>query len=156
MEVPKASRNCFVSGRELLSGESFFSILVEENDAYVRKDYAIENWSSPPEKFIAWWKSVVQNSNDKKLKLAPNDVLLDLFNQINTNPGQADLLYVLSLLLIRRRLFRYDREEQDENGQKKMFVYSIKENNSFEILVTMPNSQRLEEIQNQLANMLYD
>jgi hypothetical protein len=156
MEVPKASRNCCVSGRELLSGEIFFSVLIEENDLYTRKDFAVENWKLPPDKFIAWWKTTVQNPNDKKIKLAPNDVLLDLFNQINANSEQDDLLYVLSLLLIRRRLFRYDREELDENGQKKMTVYSIKENNSFEIPVIMPDLQRLEEIQNQLAELLYD
>ncbi|MDR2345199.1 MAG: hypothetical protein LBE18_03960 [Planctomycetaceae bacterium] len=156
MEVPKASRYCCVSGRELLLGESFFSILLEENNVYLRRDFAAENWNGPPEKFIAWWKTIVQNSNDKKIKLAPNDVLLNLFSQIRTNSSQEDLLYVLSLLLIRRRLFRYDREEQNEYGQKKMFVYSIKENNSFEIPVAMPDLHRLEKIQNQLAEMLYD
>ncbi|MDR1484921.1 MAG: hypothetical protein LBT09_08880 [Planctomycetaceae bacterium] len=156
MEVPKAARNCCLSGRELLSGEVFFSILVEEDDGFVRRDFASENWKGPPEKFVGWWKSVVQNINEKKIKLAPNDVLLDLFDQICTSSSQADLLYVLSLLLIRRRLFRYDREEQDENGQKKMFVYAIKENNSFEIPVAMPDWKRLEEIQNQLAELLYD
>jgi hypothetical protein len=154
MEVPKAARNCSVSGRELLPGEAFFSILIEENDTYLRRDFANENWNGPPENFIAWWKTTVQNLNDKKIKLAPNDILLNLFNQLLAKPEQSDLLYVLSLLLIRRRLLRYDREEQDENGQKKMLVYAIKENNSFEIPVAMPNLQRLEEIQNQLAELL--
>ncbi|MDR1290897.1 MAG: hypothetical protein LBK06_06825 [Planctomycetaceae bacterium] len=156
MEVPKAARNCCLSGRELLSGEIFFSILVEEDDVYVRRDFASENWQGPPEKFVGWWKTKVQNINDKKAKLAPNEVMLNLFEQIRTNSGQADLLYVLSLLLIRRRLFKYDREEQDENGQKKIVVYAIKENNSFEIPVAMPDLSRLEEIQNQLAELLYD
>ncbi|MDR2642396.1 MAG: hypothetical protein LBC74_06340 [Planctomycetaceae bacterium] len=154
MEVPKPSRNCFLSGRELLPGETFFSILLEEDEALVRRDFAGENWKEPPEKFVGWWKSTVQNINEKKVKLAPNEVLLNLFDKIRTNSGQVDLLYVLSLLLIRRRLFRYDREEEDENGQKTMFVYAIKENNTFEIPVAMPDLQRLEEIQNQLAELL--
>jgi hypothetical protein len=156
MEVPKAARNCCLTGRELLSGELFFSVLIEENEVFVRRDFASESWKGPPENFIGWWKSTVQNTNEKKIKLAPNEVLLNLFEQIRTNSGQMDLLYVLSLLLIRRRLFRYDREEQDEYGQKKMFVYAIKENKSFEIPIAMPNLQRLEEIQNQLAELLYD
>jgi hypothetical protein len=156
MEVPKAARNCCLSGRELLSGETFFSILVEEDDVYVRRDFASENWQGAPEKYVGWWKTKVQNISDKKAKLAPNEVMLNLFEQIRTNSGQADLLYVLSLLLIRRRLFKYDREEQDENGQKKMIVYAIKENNSFEIPVAMPDLSRLEEIQSQLADLLYD
>ncbi|MDR0392404.1 MAG: hypothetical protein LBH59_10890 [Planctomycetaceae bacterium] len=156
MEVPRASRNCYLSGRELLSGELFFSVLVEEDEVFLRRDFARENWQGPPENFVGWWKSTVQNTNEKKIKLAPNDVLLNLFDQIRTNSGQADLLYILSLLLIRRRLYRYVREEEDENGQKIMFVYAIKENNSFEIPVAMPNIQRLEEIQNQLAELLYD
>ncbi|MDR1480294.1 MAG: hypothetical protein LBJ00_15270 [Planctomycetaceae bacterium] len=156
MEVPKAARNCCLSGRELLSGEVFFSILVEENEVYVRRDFACENWQEPQEKVVGWWKTKVPNPNEKKIKLAPNDVILNLFEQIRANSGPDDLLYVLSLLLIRRRLFKYDREEQDENGQKKMILYAIKENSSFEIPVAMPDLQRLEEIQNQLSELLYD
>ncbi|MDR1924461.1 MAG: hypothetical protein LBQ66_08800 [Planctomycetaceae bacterium] len=156
MEVPKASRNCFACGRELLPGETFFSVVFEEGDVVVRRDFAGENWKEPPENFIAWWKTTVPKPNDKKNKLAPNDVLLNLFNQIRNNDNQADLLYVLSLLLIRRRLFRYEREEKNDTDPKNMIVYSIKENSTFEIPIAMPNRNRLEEIQTQLTELLYD
>ena len=44
----------------------------------------------------------------KKVKLAPNDVLLELFDELADRPEQQDLRYVLTLLLVRRRVLRFD------------------------------------------------
>ena len=155
MDIPKASRICSVSQRELSPGEIFFSVLTEEKDVVKRLDIAAENWSAPPPEIIGWGKARVPDANDKKAKLAPNDILLNLFEQLALQPENADMRYILALLLIRRRLFRYEREDETETGQKTLVVYSIKENATYEIAVAMPDRERLDEVQNHLATLLY-
>lgn len=161
MEVPRPSKTCSVSGRELLPGDVFFSILLEENGVMKRSDIGVEHWSAPPsdgpfpDDWIGWWKTRLPEVGEKKFKLAPNDILLTLFEQLRANSEQQDMLYVLTLLLIRRRLLRYEREDENEEGNKILVVYAIKENATYEIPVAMPDRQRLEEVQEKLAQLLY-
>ena len=152
MDVPKPSKTCAATRRELKPGEAFFSVLFEEAGAVRRLDYAAENWTGPPPNAAGWWISTVPVVNEKKIKLAPNEILLELFEQLANQP---DVRYVLALLLIRRRLFRYEREEEAETGEKMLIVYSLKQNVIYEIPVAMPNAARLKEVQDYLNTILY-
>ncbi|MDR2757495.1 MAG: hypothetical protein LBC20_17520 [Planctomycetaceae bacterium] len=154
LEIPRSSRICSVTNRELQPGEVFFSVLTEEKDHLKRLDVAAENWIGPPTEFLGWWKTRVPNNNDKKIQIAPNDILLNLFEQLALQPENTDMRYVLALLLIRRRQFRYEREEEDKNGQKKLVVYAIKENVTHEIPVTILDRNRIDEVQKQLSLLI--
>jgi hypothetical protein len=129
-------------------------VLTEENGNVKRMDYAAENWLGPPAEFLGWWKTKVPNTNETKVRIAPNDVLLNLFDQLSRQPENADMRYILTLLLIRRRLFRYEKEEENEEGQKVLVVYSLKENATYEIPVITPDQERLKEVQRQLATFI--
>lgn len=150
-----------MSGRELQPGDVFFSALVEEKNALLRLDFAVENWTVPigdqlPENWVGWWKTQIPVVQEKKAKLAPNDILFNLFEELRTKPDQSDVLYVLTLLLIRRRLLRYEREEEIRSGQKAIIVYGLRDNAIYEIPMAIPDRQRLEEVQQQLAQLLYN
>ena len=155
MDIPKPTRICSASGKELQSGDVFFSMLIEETSGLRRYDFAVEHWTPPDSEFLGWWKTRVPEANEKKIKLAPNDILLNLFDRLALQPENADMRYVLALLLIRRRLLRYEREETDETGRKILVVYAIKENTAYEVPVALPDRQRLEEVQNELSQLLY-
>lgn len=155
MDIPKPTRLCCVSGRELAPGEDFFSALVEDDYVVRRLDYAPEHWSGPPENRLGWWKTRLPEAGEKKARLAPNDILLNLFAEWQLQPEKTDMLYVLTLLLIRRRLLRYEREDIGDDGVKRLVVYALKENSTFEIPVVMPEAERLRDIQEQLSQLLY-
>jgi DNA-directed RNA polymerase subunit K/omega len=154
LEIPRPSRICSVTNRELQPGEVFFSVLIEEKDHVKRLDIAAESWTGPPPEFLGWWKTRVPSNNDKKIQIAPNDILLNLFEQLALQPDNTDMRYVLALLLIRRRQFRYEREEEDEKGQKKLVVYAIKENITHEIPITVLDRKRIDEVQKQLSLLI--
>ena len=155
MDIPKPSKTCSATHRELKPGETFFSALFEEPGGIRRVDFAAENWAGPPPNAAGWWKATVPAANEKKVKLAPNEVLLELFEQLTDQPDKLDVRYILALLLIRRRLFRYEREEEAETGEKTLIVYSLKQNATVEIPVAMPNAVRLKEVQDYLNSLLY-
>ncbi len=128
-----------------------------------RYDFAPEHWTPPTDteaELVGWWKTKMPEAKEKKVRLAPNEILLNLFEELalqpETYPNCADMRYVLTLLLIRRRLFRYEREETNANGQKMLVVYAIKENVTHEVPVALPDQERLEKVQAELAELLYE
>ncbi len=152
-EVQRCTRRCAATERALEPGDLCYSVLEVQGADVVRKDYCPEGWSGAPEGAFGWWKARIPEATAKKIKLAPNDVLLELFDQLGNSPDQADLRYVLTLLLIRRRVLRIDLSAND-NDQNQMTVYCPKRDASFDVAVHMPTGDRIDEIQNQLSELL--
>src|SRR5688572_469027 len=107
-EVQRSTRRCAATDRALQPGETCFSVLEIQGADVVRKDYCNEAWSTAPESAIGWWKTRIPDPAAKKVKLAPNEVLLQLFDEMADRHDQHDLRYVLTLLLVRRRVLRLD------------------------------------------------
>ena len=107
-EVQRCTRRCAATDRALEPGDVCYSVLEVTGAELIRKDYCTEGWAGRPEGAFGWWKSRIPEPTAKKIKLAPNDVLLELFDQLADRPDQTDLRYVLTLLLVRRRVLRVD------------------------------------------------
>src|SRR5215216_206792 len=107
-EVQRCTRCCAATERALEPGDECYSVLEIAGADVVRKDYSPEAWKGAPDTAFGWWKSRVPEPTAKKIKLAPNEVLLELFDQLADKSEQQDLRYVLALLLVRRRVLRVD------------------------------------------------
>ena len=93
--------------------------------------------------------------NAKKVNWAPNDVMLHYFEQLADVPADADVRYVLALLMIRRRVVRLEETRHDEDGCEQMVLYCPKNENEYVIPVIEPNGNRVEEIQAELSRLLF-
>lgn len=154
-EVERCTRHCAASGRELQEDEEFYSVLMAEKRDVRRHDYAAEAWTGPPEKALAWWKSRMPTRGAKKGQLAPNEVLLQVFAQLEDVPDKADLRYVLALLLVRRRVLREEELEHDPSGGAVLILYSPREEHTYRAAVAMPDEGRAEQIQAELGQLLF-
>jgi hypothetical protein len=160
-EIQRSSRRCEATDRPLEPGDVFYSVLEVEGADVVRRDYCREAWTGPPESAFGWWKSRVPEPASKKIKLAPNDVLLELFDQLADRPDDEDMRYVLTLLLVRRRVLRIElpldqsgRETLTDHTAESMTVHCPKRDASYEVPVVMPDDVRIEEIQKKLSELL--
>ncbi len=163
-EVQRCTRSCAASDRALQPGDECYSVLEIKGADVIRKDYCCEAWKGPPDTAFGWWKSRVPEPTAKKIKLAPNDVLLELFDQLAERPDQQDLRYVLALLLVRRRVLRLDvahdqpseevSESQMNHAAESMTLYCPKREATCEVAIAMPSSERIDEIQQQLSDLL--
>ncbi len=163
-EVQRCSRHCAATERELRPGDTCYSVLEVSGADVVRKDYCAEGWQGASSGAFGWWKSRVPEPTAKKIKLAPNDVLLELFEHLAERSDQSDLRYVLTLLLIRRRVLRVDvmtdelgkpsPSSEAENSDEVMAVYCPKRDTTFQVMVSMPRGERIDEIQQQLSQLL--
>ena len=62
--------------------------------------------------------------------------------------------YVLSLLLVRRRVVRLEDVEKDASGQETSSLYCARRETTYKVLTVMPDEQRTAQIQDELAGLL--
>jgi len=154
-EVQRCTRHCAASGRELQPGETFYSTLTTEGAQVVRHDYSLEAWHGPPEGVLGWWRAHMPQRNASKLHWAPNDVMLELLENLESLPEKQDMRYVLALLLIRRRVVRLEETEHDERGREISVLYCPRREATYRVVTDIPSEERTAEIQDELARLLF-
>ena len=154
-EVQRCSRRCEKLDRELQPGEWFYSVLMAEGAQMVRFDYCEDSWEGPPDGVIGWWKSQMPDPHARKLHWAPNDVMLHYFEQLKGRDDQQDVRYVLALLIMRRRIVRLEDTERADDGHEELVLYCPRKETEFRVSVVEPGATRIEEIQEELARLLF-
>jgi hypothetical protein len=159
-EIQRSTRRCAATDRPLEPGELCYTVLQVQGADVVRKDFAASAWTGPPAEAFGWWKARVPEPHTKKIKLAPNEVLLQLFDELAERPESEDMRYVLALLLVRRRVLRLDGPGIDDEkpsrvGDVQMLtVYCPVREMSYDVVEVMPSDERIDEIQQQLGELL--
>lgn len=159
-EIQRSTRRCAATDRPLAPGEWCYSVLEVQGAEIVRKDYAASAWPGVPAESFGWWKARVPEPHAKKIKLAPNEVLLELFDQLAEQPHNEDMRYVLALLLVRRRVLRLDGpalgavKPSAAVAVQTMTVICPLRDASYEVSVVMPSDERIEKIQSHLNELL--
>jgi len=155
-DIQRCTRHCSQTDRELSPGETYFSALVDEGAGIERRDYSKQAWQGPPEGTIAWWQAQIPDRKAKRANWAPNDVMLEFFDELAEQPQKQDMRYVLSLLLVRRRVMRHEETtHDDEQGREVLVLYCPRREATYEVPVADPDRpERIEEIQQELATLL--
>jgi len=109
-DVQHATGRCSVTGREFREGEEFYTVLIESGETFTRLDYSLEAWSSPPGNAYCFFKTRVPVREKRKKLLVDNAVLLHFFERLadETQPARVQFRFVLALILMRKKLLRYD------------------------------------------------
>jgi hypothetical protein len=153
-EVQHSARCCSATGREFAPGETYYSVLMAEGAELKRYDYAADAWPGPSEEAVGWWKSQVPGRDERKKHWAPNDVMLQFWDELADQLDKQDMRYVLTLLLIRRRVFRLEEEKCDAVGGEVLVVYCPRRETTYEIPAVVPDAARVDAIQEELAALL--
>jgi hypothetical protein len=155
-DVQRFSRVCAVTQRELVPGDAFYSVLIRDGGGVVRQDIFSDAWTGPPDECLGWWKSEVPDPKNKKLQWAPHDVMLHYFAETEDKLDQKDVRYVLTLLMVRRRIFRLEETETNADGREEMILFCPRTENEHRVEVVSVGQQRAREIQELLAQLLVD
>lgn len=159
-EIQRCTRRCATTERTMEPGEACYSVLEVQGADIVRRDYSQAAWTGPPAAAFGWWKSQIPEPSAKRIKLAPNDVLVQLFEQLTDRPDSDDMRYVLALLLVRRRVFRLEApvvqfgKPSTTTDVEIVTMFCPKRETTYEVSVVTPTDQRVDEIQQQLGELL--
>ncbi len=152
--VPKPTRQCAQSGRALADGEFFFSALIPSESGYQRVDIGEDAWNGPPQQALAWWRSQVPVRAAGRQTLAPNEVLWRFFSSLREQGHRPEMLYVLSLLLIRRRLLRLEETPDGSVDTTTLVVYAPRDDEVYHVPTVDLRPDQGEAIQQELDQLL--
>jgi hypothetical protein len=92
-----------------------------EDGLLERVDYALEAWSDDdrPAALFSMWRTKVPESDGPRRAFVDDEALLDIFIRLegDTKRERQSFRYVLSLVLLRKRLLRFEGRKQSPDGE---------------------------------------
>lgn len=160
--IQRSNRRCHKSDRPFEPGERYYSAIIERGTDLVRVDVARDQWNGPPENSVGWWVSQMPDKRPGKLALAPVPVLLDTLEKLCESPDDQELAYMLSLLLVRRRVLTeaelehdVDDQDDDEVNETHLHLSYASDGREFVVPVRVPAAEQHDAIQQRLTELLY-
>ena len=106
-KIHRPQAQCSRTGPPFQPGDAIISTLVRSPEGLVRTDTLATAWTGAVEKSVARWRSTYPKPDATGAVLAPNEVLLDIIEQLEGHQPEAPLRYLLALQLVRRRVLRF-------------------------------------------------
>ena len=121
-DVQRPTGRCAFTDNELIPGTEYVATLVEDDEqpgGLRRVDVSLEAWDGgarPPQLF-SYWKSVIPEPEGKKKLFVDDTVLMNLLHRLGEDDRQDRVAFrfVLALILMRKKLLRYDGTEYPES-----------------------------------------
>ncbi|MCA9261377.1 MAG: hypothetical protein KDA61_19310 [Planctomycetales bacterium] len=154
-DISACTRRCAASDQPILPGVEYFAALVSSSGDLERRDYLASNWQGPPENVLAWWRAIAPEAADAP-KMAPQDVILDLFCRLENEPAQAAFRYVLGLLMVRRRILKIVETHCHSDGGETMVVECVRRDEQYDLPVVVPCPAEASDIQTRINDLLYN
>jgi hypothetical protein len=115
-DVEHPTGRCAVTGRSFEPDETYIATLVEDGDDLRRLDVSLAEWDSGwrPDHLFSHWKATVPRPEEKRQLFVDDDVLMNLLRRL-ADADQSQRIafrFVLALILMRKKLLRYNRSER--------------------------------------------
>jgi len=109
-EIQANTRRCTLTGRDLKPGEKFYSVLLEEQGRFERRDYSQEAWQGPPAGAFSFWTGRIPADGENRRPPIDDEMLLECFGRLEgaPEPDRINFRYVLALLLMRRKRLKFE------------------------------------------------
>ena len=122
-QLQPSTRRCSVTGRDLQAGEKVYSVLLDKDGKFVRKDFSAEAWQGPPTAAFSFWVGRVSAGDKKRPPVIDDELLLDCFGRLEgqIETERVNFRFVLSLLLMRKRRLKLQ-EARTEDGQEVLYL----------------------------------
>ena len=159
--IQRSNRRCHVSDREFVPGESYYSALIAQGSSLLRQDFSEEIWErNRPGGVVGWWVSTVPQKRLGRPKPAPVHVLLAALEVLLEDPLKGELTYLLTLLLIRRRVLSEPiglqlNSEEEPMDSSLLHLTHGGSNREFVVPICQPEVRRMESLQQELDQLLF-
>jgi len=155
-DIAKPTGVCTKTGRSLNEGEEYYAVLFEEGDTFRRADYAADAWTGPPEGAYCFFRTrVPARAPAKPSLLIDDDLLANFFCRLadETEPARLQFRFVLALILMRKRLLRYEQTLHDE-GREYWQMRLVREQTTHRVLNPQLTDDQITEVSGQLGAIL--
>lgn len=155
-EVQGVTGRCATTGRALEEGEEFYTVLFEAGESFTRADYSLESWTGPPDGAFCHFKTRIPAKEKRKKMLVANELLVSFFERLadETEPARLQFRFVLALILMRKRLLRYDGSAVEE-GVEVWRMIVPREQTTHRVINPHLTDDQIEGVSGQLTAILH-
>ncbi len=153
--IQQHSRACAATGRALLPGEKYFSVLFDQSGQLIRKDYSPEGWPGPPADAMAFWCGRVPEANQKRRLTFDDELLMECFERLadESEGARIQFRYVIALLLLRRKRLKFEDIRRD-GDQEYLLLKCPRTGAEFEVLDPRLSEADVERVQDEVFRLL--
>ena len=155
-QVQTPSGVCAISGRKLQEGEEFYTVLFEDGESFRRVDCSLAAWQGVPEGTFCHFKSRVPVREKRKKLLVDNEILINFFIRLaeETDPLKLRFRFVLALILMRKRLLRYEGSKV-EGGAEVWRLVLPADHSEHQVVNPRLTDEQIEGVSGQLSAILH-
>lgn len=154
VESPKG--RCATTGRPLEEGEAFYTVLFEDGESFRRADYCCEAWAGPPDGAFCCFRTRVPVKEKRKKLLVDDELLVNFFVRLGaeTQPVRIHFRFVLALILMRKRLLRYEGSSR-EGAEETWTMTLASDRSSHRVVNPRLMDEQIDAVSRQLSAILH-
>ena len=155
-EIQGPTRVCAATGRELKPGDRFHAVLLEQAGKLVRIDYGAEVWPGSPPNAIAHWSGRVSAADKPRKPVVNDEALLACFDRLkdSTDTDGMNFRYVVALLLMRRKRFRFEDVIRDSAGRDVLLLKDTKGGSVLQVTDPRLTDDQIATVQSEVFRVL--
>jgi hypothetical protein len=154
-EINKPLGQCYGTERKIESGEEYFAALVETEEGLQRRDFCADYWESQKPDVFCYWKSRLPEPGQKKQLFVNDQMLMAFFERLEreTEPEKINFRFVLALILMRKRILKYD-DTRTDNGREIWRLRIVGDKQIVEVLNPHLDEGQIEQLSSQIGEIL--
>jgi hypothetical protein len=154
-QIEANTRRCAITGRQLEPGEKYYSVLTDDGGKFHRADYSAEAWQGPPDRAFSFWAGRIPAADDTRRPKIDDEMLLDCFHRLEgaAEPGRINFRYIIALLLMRRKRFRFDEARMD-NDQEILVLRCAKTGDRYRVVNPRLSEAEMAAVQEEVFKVL--
>ncbi|MAX25185.1 MAG: hypothetical protein CMJ19_11845 [Phycisphaeraceae bacterium] len=179
-QIQRTTGVCAFTERKLEPGEEYVATLVDapleegqkpgkDDPGFIRIDISMQAWDEGkrPENLFSFWKTTVPEPSKKKKLFVDDSVLMNLLLRLadETQPQRQAFRFVIALILMRKKLLRYDKSAKQEDGTEvwtmtpkmdvaKGHMGKWDEKNKLQIIDPHLDEDQIQQVSDQLGQIL--
>ncbi|MDA7950697.1 MAG: hypothetical protein MPJ24_04335 [Pirellulaceae bacterium] len=153
-EFGRPATHCCECGKSLSPGGRCVSALVRRHGILRRQDRCPSCWSGPDADMSAWWEFDLPQVISGK-SVTPNEMLWQYFDARYEREELDAETYLLSLLLLRKRVLAMVQNSDQRRGQEYLALRHPESDKTYFVPVCQPATEELEGLESRLYEILY-
>ena len=118
-EIGKTALACAACEKEFVEEQKIVSALYDTPESMTRRDYCVNCWPQDNGGGVfSFWRTQLPRRDAPVRRFVDDEIVLDLFRRLegHDEPDKRNFRYVLALLLMRKKLFKFKEVRRNESG----------------------------------------
>jgi hypothetical protein len=156
-EIEKPLGQCYGTEKTIESDEEYFAALVETEQGLQRRDFSAEYWESEKPEVYCYWKTKLAHPEQKKQLFVNDEMLMAFFERLaeETEQEKIDFRFVLTLVLMRKRLLKYDSSRMEGENEIWRLKITGRDKEFTEVVNPQLDEQQIEHLSSQIGEILH-